>query len=250
MARKYKDDAIVLRTFNVGETDRFCLLLTKTMGRIAARVHGARTTKSRHCRGLLALHRVSVTLEEHGSSMRVCEAVDTTPWTQLWHHPEKFGRSFQMIEMILRSTEERSPLPEVYALLEETLSRYQHSSSPSVPTLFTLQYMTALGFAPLPDRSCVSHLPFSPQARICFHAEHGGFCTKEECPSLPSLSDETLSIIRSIAEKSATHLLTMSARAHQELNALSEVFVRHQFGCTFACSSVIADISSGVTPIS
>ncbi len=250
MARKYSDDAIVLRTFNVGETDRFCLLLTKTMGRVSARVHGARTTKSRHCRGLLALHRVSVTLEEHGSGMRVCEAVDTTPWTNVWLSPEKFSRSYQMIEMILKTTEERSPLPEVYVLLEEALSLYNDSSTLSVPTIFALQYITALGLAPSVDRCCISNSVLEPHMPISFHREQGGFCIREDHHSHPSLSPETVSIVRGIAKQSAREFLHMSVRAQKELEELSSFFLHHQLGCTLTCSSVSADISSGVTPIS
>jgi DNA repair protein RecO (recombination protein O) len=250
MAKKYDDEAIVLRTFNVGETDRFCLLLTKKMGRVAARVYGARTVKSRQCRGLLTLHRVQVTLEEHSFGMKITEALDTTEWATIWHDPEKFSMSCSLIEMIIRSTEEGVPLPEVYQLLEEFLMLFSTCSLPSLPSVCVLQYLSLLGYIPSADHCCVSHLPMTEDQMVCFSAEHGAFCKQELNQRARILSTETRYILTHLTQKSAKDLMLMSQGTQGELSLLTQFFVGAEFGGTLISPLVSAAISSGVTPIS
>lgn len=64
MAHSQSFDAIVLKTYDVGEADRFCILFTRERGRIAARASGARRPTSRLGGALLPFRRVKAELKE------------------------------------------------------------------------------------------------------------------------------------------------------------------------------------------
>jgi recombinational DNA repair protein (RecF pathway) len=49
-------EAIVLKTYDVGEADRLCILFTRERGRVMARASGARRLKSRLGASLLPFH--------------------------------------------------------------------------------------------------------------------------------------------------------------------------------------------------
>ncbi|MBI2636320.1 recombination protein O N-terminal domain-containing protein [Candidatus Peregrinibacteria bacterium] len=64
MAHSQSFEAIVLKTYDVGEADRFCILFTRERGRIAARASGARRPTSRLGGALLPFRHVKAELKE------------------------------------------------------------------------------------------------------------------------------------------------------------------------------------------
>ncbi|NOS68238.1 MAG: hypothetical protein HOO67_07855 [Candidatus Peribacteraceae bacterium] len=64
MAHSHSFEALVLKTYDVGEADRYCILFTREKGRIAARASGARRLTSRLGGALLPFRRVTVELKE------------------------------------------------------------------------------------------------------------------------------------------------------------------------------------------
>lgn len=113
-------EAIVLRSHDVGDADRFCLLLTREHGTLPVRVPGARKLGSKLGSVLLPLHMLHVDLEEHSAGMTVRSA-------SLLREPHKptaaeLATMQEAAELILRCTEDRHGMPEVYALCASFLS--------------------------------------------------------------------------------------------------------------------------------
>ncbi len=79
MRRSFSDDAIVLRTYDVGEGDRFCILLTRKHGKISARAKGVRKVKSRKGGSLLPLHIARVDIDVSSSGNYVSGASSSVP---------------------------------------------------------------------------------------------------------------------------------------------------------------------------
>ena len=79
MPKSQELEAIVLQTHNVGEADRFCILLTKERGKIPVRARGVRKPKSRMGGSLLALQRIQVTVHE-GSAGFMVTAASSSVW--------------------------------------------------------------------------------------------------------------------------------------------------------------------------
>ncbi len=153
MPRSFTDEAIVLRSYNVGEADRFCVLLTRGSGRVLVRATGARKVQSRRGRGLLALHRISVTWQQHsfGNAVTAAECLDAH--SAAWRDAARFSCAAQGIELLLTLTEDGFDMPDVYDLTAEFL-RACGSTVPTVALrLYTLKLLKLLGYLPSADSS-------------------------------------------------------------------------------------------------
>ncbi len=159
MPHSFTDEAIVLRSHNVGETDRFCVLFTRGNGRIMVRATGARKIQSRRGRGLLPLHRISVTWQQHsfGNSVVAVECLDAH--SAVWRDAERFSYAAQGIELLLTLTEDGLDLPDVYDLTAEFL-RACGSTVPNVALrLYTLKLLKLLGYLPSAESAPVALSP-------------------------------------------------------------------------------------------
>lgn len=105
-------DGIVLRSFDIGEADRFCIVLTREHGKIAVRVAGARKPASR-LGSVLTLRRLRLEIHEHGtggavvrsaSVLSVPEIIDARDFTVLQ----------QAAELVVRLVDDRQHVPEVF----------------------------------------------------------------------------------------------------------------------------------------
>lgn len=148
MSRSITDEAIVLRVYNVGETDRFCILLTKEHGRMTARASGVRRILSRRGQGLLPLHRVNVVWEERSMGNIVSSVQCLDSHHNAWCDPHTFSCVGEGIELLLQLTDDGMPMPEVYALTAEFLRTCSGNQSASVTALFTLKLLKTLGYLP------------------------------------------------------------------------------------------------------
>lgn len=148
MPRSFTDEAIVLRSHNVGETDRFCILFTRGSGRIMVRALGARTMQSRRGRGLLLFHRISVTWQQHsfGNAVTAVECLDAH--SAAWQDAKRFSCAAQGIELLLTLTEDGLDLPDVYDLTAAFLRACGDASPTVALRLYTLKLLKLLGYLP------------------------------------------------------------------------------------------------------
>ncbi len=113
MSRGELLDAIVLRSYDVGEADRFCVFLTRERGRIAARASGARKMKSRLGGSLQMLQHITLGLQEGSAGFIVTSA-------SLLEEPKAmadlpfFLCMEQGMEILLSLVQHEHPLPDVF----------------------------------------------------------------------------------------------------------------------------------------
>ena len=146
MSRSLSVDAIILRTIDIGEADRFCILFTRQLGRRAARAKAVRKTGSRLGGIILPLRRVELELVETDHSCIITGAV---PVGEVHSHPE-FSQVLQLqqgIEMLLALTQDDEPLPAVFDLLVQFIdvTRTEHVTA-LCP--FQLRLLHLLGILP------------------------------------------------------------------------------------------------------
>lgn len=110
-------DAVVLRTIDVGEADRFCILFTRERGKIAARARAVRKTSSRMGGSLLPMQRLLVDISEHGSGLLITgvsqaeyQPVDRTTYSAFLTHARG-------IDLLLALIEDDEPLLSVFELV-------------------------------------------------------------------------------------------------------------------------------------
>ncbi len=106
--------AIVLQTYNVGEADRFCILLTRERGRLAARARGVRKMQSRMGGSLMQGMRVLVDVHQ-GSSGTLITGVKQQVQANRDDLPlAAFVAAQEGIELLLAVLHDEEPLPEIY----------------------------------------------------------------------------------------------------------------------------------------
>lgn len=148
MARNQTLEAIILRSIDIGEADRFCILFTRQRGRMAARARGVRKLSSRMGGSLLPFSHVRIDVVETDNSATITSA------TALAHHLlqhgeyEVFARLHRGAELTLALTEDDEPLPQVFdLLLTFTHAVAVPGCDPVLP--FSLCLLQLLGLLPL-----------------------------------------------------------------------------------------------------
>lgn len=161
-------EALVLRSFDVGEADRFCILFTKEEGRIPVRAAGARKTGSKLGAILLPLRHVTVDIAEHGSGIaaRSASIVGLTPVRDA----TELAVTQEAVELLLRLTDDHQDLPDVFEHCRRFL---EHPLPPRALPAFTARLLYLLGILPLTDEDVrFAALSAEERAQLCT-------CTRE-----------------------------------------------------------------------
>ena len=149
MTRFRTVEAIVLRTYDVGEADRYCILLTRECGRLPARANGVRKPKSRMGGCLLPFQRVTAELTESSAGWLVTGATHRGG-SATGIDAGSFAAAARGFEVLLRLIQDDEPLPEVFdATL--TFLRGCELGMPHMATAYTLRLLHLLGFLPAED---------------------------------------------------------------------------------------------------
>lgn len=139
-------DAIVLKTHDVGEGDRFCILFTKQRGKMAARARGARKLGSKLGGHLLPMRHVELTIREGSGGILITDAkrlseedepLDITAFLQVQ----------QGIELLIASLQDDEPLPELFAITLQFLTAC-HAQKTHTVLPFTLALLQQSGLLP------------------------------------------------------------------------------------------------------
>ncbi len=240
------DEAIVLRTYNVGEADRFCVLFTKTFGRVVARAHGARRLLQKNKSGLLPLHRISLTLEEHSFGYVVSSSSRLEQF-QLSLTLHQFSRAMFGIEILVKLTEDLQPLPGLYALATSFLDALPYTSSSLLPILFGLSTLLELGFLGLPTHCCITGAPL-PLYDVVYSSSRQGFCALHHDHQALPLHPEATLVLRSLASR-ALDIPVISSAAAYDLQRLLVELLGNQLGVTLASLSLWMDDPVAPIPI-
>ncbi len=249
MPRTITDEAIVLKTYDVGEADRFCVLLTRLHGRLSARATGVRKLSSRRGGSLLSLQCIDVELTERsGGQFFIAGASVQESFAMISGDLHAFGMAEQALEILLKLIHDDEPVTDSYDLLRLFLRACAVRAHPLLLSAFTLRLLSQLGILPSLTLSAVSHRTLDPAAGIVFSHRIGGFCQHTEDVHgrrLPAdLYDELLA-----ASQAPLHALPQSSDALvARVNALTAMLLQNQLGETLKAAPVAVCMSSGATP--
>ncbi len=249
MPKSWSDEAIVLRTYNVGETDRFCILLTRHHGRLAARANGARRLLSRRGSGLLPFHRLQVLCEVHSFGTVVASASCLDAYTQSWCDPQGLSSVSQGFELLLALTDDASPLPQVFDLTCAFLAASSVPSATIALPLFMIRLLDALGFCPSLLHSSHTHRPFRADDSIVFSSRYGGLVSLEEDRSARRLSSELVTLLRTADRLPLDAAYPVDELLLQELFRFVYSLIGNHVGSPMRAPDVSLAISSADTPI-
>ncbi len=146
--RVYRAEGIVLRRRNLGEADSILTVFSGSEGKFEAIAKGVRKARSR-MRGHLEPLTRSRVLVARGRSLDVFTQAETVDaYRRLRENLDASAEAIYCLELIDRFTEEREPLPELYALLVTALELLQAGEGPSVTRHFELRLLSLLGYEP------------------------------------------------------------------------------------------------------
>ncbi len=150
MSRSRSLSALILRAYDVGEADRFCILLTREEGRITARAPGVRRITSRMGASLTPFSEVKVQIRESsaGNIIAGAQRVEDSEMLAL----SAFADASEGIELLLRLLQDGEPVEEVFTLTMEFLSACR-LSVPQSPVRFGFKLLSLLGLLPAAEHS-------------------------------------------------------------------------------------------------
>lgn len=184
MSRKRSCTGIVLRVMDIGEADRFCIVLTREYGRIAARARGARRATST-LPALLPGRTLRFELRESGSAY-VIHAMHPAPdMPHIDQDVRAFLQFHHAAEALLHLLHDAETLPIVF----DDAVRFVHLCAAGVHEpfpVYALRLLASLGLLPLtPEDSRYARL--SPPARtaVGLAAGEATWCAQAvgPCPS-------------------------------------------------------------------
>lgn len=193
MTGLYRDNAVVLRSWKLGEADRIVSLMTQQNGKIRCVAKGARKTKSRFGSSVDPTNHLEVQLYRGKGDLDTLtqvQSIDRFP--ALREDLELFARASSMLEAVELVAQDREPNEGLYTMLARAMHTIASSESHLVVAGFFLKLLAQEGFAPSVD-VCV--LCGATTNLTHFSVGDGG-TTCGTCRAGTSLSVEALALLQ------------------------------------------------------
>lgn len=191
----YRDHAVVLRTWKLGEADRIVSLHTREHGKVRGVAKGVRRTKSKFGARLEPLSHVAIQLYRGRGELDTITQVETVDrFAALRSDPDRFARAQALLEAVDQVAQDREPDPDLHVMLVRALRTLDDNDSPLVVAAFFLKLLAHEGLMPLLDEcvSCGADHPIE-----AFDLDGGGVLCRD-CRRGRSLSPEALDLLRRI----------------------------------------------------
>lgn len=211
----YRDRAVVLRTYRLGEADRIIVLMGRDHGKIRGVAKGVRRTRSRFGSRLEPAGHVDVSLWRGRGELDTITGADSPgdieQFAPIREDLGLLGQAMAMLEAVDRLALERSPNPELYdRLLRGLRSLRTHPSALSVGA-FLWRLAQLEGVAPGVE-GCV-HCGRG-DALVALDITHGGLtCRPCRTGAATAVDGETVAILREILDGRLAAALARPASA-------------------------------------
>ena len=238
MGRTYKTEAVVLRSFRLGEADRVLHLYTADRGRVGAVAKGIRRTKSRFGARLEPLSHVELMLHQGSGELQTVTGVSLiSSHHESREEPYRLAVGLVGVEAMLRLFTEQEANDRAFTALTRFLDRLDvlGSLAPARPALdplvlsFQLKLLWLSGYMPHLE-SCVE---CGVEEGLVGYLPAGGGAVCRACgPGAISLSPEGLRGIRTLLHTplAGAHDGGLTDRAGRESLAVITASYEHHGG--------------------
>ena len=237
MTGLYRDNAVVLRSWKLGEADRILSLMTQQNGKIRCVAKGARKTQSRFGSRVEPTNHLQVQLyrgKGELDTLTQVESIDRYP--VLREDLELFARASSMLEAVEVVAQDREPNEGLYTMLARALHTVAHSESHLVVAGFFLKLLQREGFAPAVD-VCV--LCGRDTDLTHLSVEDGG-TTCSTCRAGTPLSVEALALLQlALGGQLGAVLNQPASPATREVDVLSTRLLEHMLERRLRSASVL-----------
>lgn len=191
----YRDQAVVLRTYRLGEADRIVVLLARDHGKVRAVAKGVRKTRSKFGSRLEPTSQIEVQLYTGRGELDIVTQVESIDgFRRIREDLDRLHRAATMLEAVDQIAQDREPAPSIYRMLVGALHTLETDNPPLVVAGFFWKLLAAEGFAPVVD-SCATCS--STEALGAFDIEAGGVLCRSCRRGVP-ISYEALRLLRLI----------------------------------------------------
>ena len=151
---QYRDSAVVLRTYKLGEADRIVVLFTRRHGKVRAVAKGVRRTRSRFGARLEPMSHVALQLHAGRNLDTINQAETIDHHRAVREDLDRLSRAVAMLEVVDQLTVEGEADPGLYEMLVRGLVALEDTNSPLVVPAFYLKALGHAGYAPVVE-GCV-----------------------------------------------------------------------------------------------
>jgi DNA repair protein RecO (recombination protein O) len=193
-SHSYRDEAVVLRTYKLGEADRILVLLTLGHGKLRAVAKGVRRTTSKFGGRLEPTSHVALQLHQGRELDVVTQAESLDRFGTFRDDLERFTRASAMLEATDQLANEREVNPRLFQMLLGALRALAAQDTPLVVSGFFLKVLALEGFRPEVHR-CVAC--GAADDLVAFDLEEGGVRCRA-CRRGPAISPRALELLQQI----------------------------------------------------
>lgn len=148
----YRDRAIVLRTYKLGEADRIVVLLARDHGKVRAVAKGVRKTKSKFGSRLEPTSHVDAQLYVGRGELEIVTQVESIDgFRAIREDLDRLRRAATMLEAVDQIAQDNEPVPRIYQMLLGALRTLGTDNPPLVVAGFFWKLLAIEGFAPVLD---------------------------------------------------------------------------------------------------
>lgn len=220
----YRDTAVVLRTYKLGESDRIVVLLTENHGKVRAVARGVRKTRSRFGGRLEPLSHVALLLSRGRDLDHVSQAESVESLRHLLDDLDVATQGLAMVEAVDQLAPDREPVPHLYRMLVGALRTLAEGRSPLVVPAFYWKLLAAEGVRPELD-VCVAC--GATEELVAFDFDDGGLRCRS-CRRGTPVSADALALMRDIlGGRLGEALAAPMSGSHHEVSSLATRAVEH-----------------------
>ena len=190
----YRDTAVVLRTYKLGEADRIVVLLTEHHGKVRAVAKGVRKTMSKFGARLEPLSHVKLLLYQGRELDIVSQDESVETLAPLVGDLDHLTNGLAIVEAVDQLTRDREPVPHIYRMLVGALRTVAERSGPLVVPAFYWKLLASEGVRPELDE-CVRC--GAPEPLVAFDVLEGGVLCRS-CRTGAPISPDALDVTRMI----------------------------------------------------
>jgi DNA repair protein RecO (recombination protein O) len=195
----YRDRAVVLRTYRLGEADRIVVFLTERHGKVRAVAKGVRKTTSKFGARLEPLTQVDLLLWQGRSELDIVNQVEVLNTFRVVREDlDRMPRGVALLEVADQLAQERHPDPRLYTMLVGALGALADGADPTLlaPSFF-LKALVHEGAGPVLDACATCGEPDGAVELVAFDLVAGGTLCRAHRSGRP-LSPGALAVVRRI----------------------------------------------------
>ncbi|MDH5543248.1 MAG: DNA repair protein RecO [Nitrospinota bacterium] len=182
---RYNDEALVLRNWDYGESDRIVSVFCRNHGKVRVIAKGAKKMKSRFLGRLEPFQTVKLSyLGKEHSQLFILSSIELTGNNMNFiSNLDKFSRACYLVEMVEAGLKEGDPNRTAFDTVVRTLKWIGENENGRgyewITRFFDVRFLSSLGYRPTLDRCVTCGKKFELNSKPFFNPEGGGLsCEK------------------------------------------------------------------------